>query len=293
MSNTIDLSREIIGVEWEVQLSLPEFPHTTVLVAYGDEKHGFDLSKKFQILDYHPGYQNQNGLIKGLAWVFCNYLYMMNTFEGSLIVDIPVNNLEIRSRPTTLDLFANECLKQEMNLASFLRELNLNTSSGIGVLLPKSKYSYLVTQDSEFLNSMYGFLNPLSSTRPSKHVNISFSERLGILGDLDQNELYYSAWVNKSYSLNSFKTYILLKTHDVKFRVARLHITVPYNFVDYKDLVVYAKKIWLANNFKDLVLAYTALMDYLNDWSEEYVQLEPILVCYIKNSRVVTVSGLV
>lgn len=291
--NKLDLKQPLIGVEYEAQFSLPEFPNSIAMVSYAVRLRG--TGTPMEILDHHPIFSE--GRLKGVAWIFCNPSYFDNFVDSCLTIDSPVSNAELRTNPTNLSLLANEMEDKYKVLMQFASDISLHTKKGVGVFLPKvAKKDTMSVDDLDFSTSLsLNHLFPMSVSRPTKHVNFSFSKDvIGILSELDQNELYFKiCTLSDIHSLSFFRSHILLKCHDMKYSSYRLHITVPYNFSGYSTLMEYARLIWFEADRDYVIKRFSDLMVYLDSWVEHNLQKDPIFLGYAKRGKFTKVHDLI
>jgi hypothetical protein len=281
----------LIGIEWEPQLTLLEFPNQVITVIkksnldhWGHLKTGVILSVtrdsslmvyNFQILEDGPS----------SVFVTIDDSYDPSYYGGCSIpkylgVDDSMSNLEIRTRPVKLELLKDHLDFCTEYLGHFVEDLSLLTK-GIGVFLP--------TAIGQALSQTH--------SSPNKHVNISFPINPGYMKYFKEASNSLWSWFSEQVTiidynkLSNFRTHVNGKPSDTQ-DYCRLHIMVPYNFNDYDGLVEKAYGIWSAesdNLLKDNIMD---LAKYLDSWYSMNVQKKPILVCHTTGSKVKTVNSL-
>lgn len=274
----------LIGIEWEPQITLLEFPNLPV------NFRASLIESNIGIFD-----EGKNILVSIKDGLFRNY--HTGDFTDNhcfLSTDQVKQNIELRTFPTAFHQLEDQILLCNKYLKHFILKLRQRTNNGIGVFLPKA-----ILAESDGIGFMddrdvYHFLE---YSTPSKHVNISFrgDNKLSMvtnsmLRNLDElpNRLNKS----KEYkSIRAFRTFIKTRISTADYG-ERLHITVPYNFTEYKKLIPFAKKLWNSDE-QDWFLNYINLAQFLDNWYKTNEPEGPKLISYIKKDKYVTTGGLI
>lgn len=277
----------LIGIEWEPQITLLEYPNLPV-----DFRSGYSESNLIPFIKIVEDKKVTRVLVR--ESVFRNYSigqFPHNHFF--LSTDQVKHNLELRTYPVSPSNLPEQIDFCNSYLSVFITQLKQYTSKGIGVFFPKADFnvfggiSYLNIQDH------YEFLE---CHTPSKHVSISFQDELnnGSVCCKRLNHIEGLARLlseSKEYnSLNHFRSFIKTRLSTVDYN-SRIHITVPYNFTAYKKLIPLAKKLWRSDvsNWLD---NYLALAQYIDRWYGNNEPSGPKLISYIKNGEYITTGGL-
>ena len=132
----------LVGIEWEPQLTLEEYPQKKVFV-------------------FEPYHLDKTATC-GVDDCFGEKVVSLCPFYGSkkysrISYDMPVHNLEVRTNPVTLRELPDEIAECQKQLAEFVIDLAKDVG-GVGVFLPRSERKKM--RDRRYLNI-------------SKHLNLS------------------------------------------------------------------------------------------------------------------------
>jgi|SRR5581483_9321586 len=265
----------LIGLEWEVQLSLPSHG-TYPVICYVTSKNKpqlFFVDRKDEetYFDTFTRYPRLHSFVLGIPYDLMEKYCMF----------IDMGNIEISTYPCGKSDFKNAVKEAEGRLFSLIEELAKEVGP-IGVLLPIPEH---------LLHN-----NPLSAhLRPTKHINISSKKisKYVIVNNVSYDGLYHSCKID----------------YKIGFYGVRCHIFLPYNFKNYDDLfVIFEDNTPLTTpldsyNFDEISrLENYYLEDYLKPQIEkaalrslakEGQMKDPILVGYCKHEKFFRVNGLV
>jgi hypothetical protein len=282
------MSNELIGIEWEPQFTLLEHPNLPV-----DFRVTFN---QLPPIDYPIRIAATNNKVKVYLKesVFLDYQYGKFPYSYYIDTDQVKNNLEARTRPVALSDLQTEIQNCNDFLHKFILKLKQHTNNGIGVFLPKAiadESTGIIYLDKD---NSYKFLELHT---PSKHVSISFKDKIGYnefwCGGPPGNDKNSALSGSKEYDqLKSFTSYIQPKPSDCSDNSNRIHITVPYNFTAYQELIPFTKQLWTSNN-NNWLERYIALAQYIDNWAKNNKQEKPLVVGYIKSDRYVKIGGLI
>jgi hypothetical protein len=286
----------LIGIEWEPQLTLLEFPSRIISVIsrlnldlWGYTKTSSVLSAVgdpdfLMVYNFKLSGDNHSSIFVSIDESYAPFYYSGYTEPRYLGVDNSMNNVEIRTRPVKLDLLKehSDCCTEY--LRHFVGDLSLLTK-GVGVFLPA-------------VSTTPGlFYSPHSG--PNKHVNISFPEAPGHIEIFKEYNHSLWNWFSERMvlpgteycKLANFKTHITTKPSNTS-DYCRLHIMVPYNFTGYEELIERSYKIWSAESEYLLKDSIMDLAKYLDSWYFMNKQKDPILVCHTTGKNVKVVNQL-
>lgn len=283
----------LIGIEWEPQLTLLDFPNQEISVI---RKLNLDMRGYLKTSKILSSVGNSNLMVYNLQLSGCSHSsifisiddsYTPSYYDGCSLprylgVDDSMNNTEIRTRPVKLELLKDHSDFCTEYLGHFVEDLSLLTK-GVGVFLP-------VKVDEKGLPQMH--------SSPNKHINISFPEPPGYLLRFKENNYNLWHWFSEQamlleyFKLKNFRTHTTSKPSDIDTGQCRLHIMVPYNFTDYNKLVEKAYKVWGANRDYSLKGSMIDLAKYLDFWYSMNVQNGPVLVCHTNGKKVKIVNPL-
>jgi hypothetical protein len=200
------------------------------------------------------------------------------------VLGIDGSNIEVRTIASSFKRLEDSIVITDCFLRLFLEKLNEHVKGGVGVFLPKTT-KFELPQEVESGGKNGG--KPELIFTPTKHVNITFV-------GMPVEDQY---WLHKNPpDVKSFGTKLGFKSR--KSERKRLHITVPYNFTDYADLIILAHPLLSAifnhkpdscltpSDFIDVSEYYNKIMTYLNTWAKNNPQDKPILLKYVKNNKV-------
>lgn len=284
----------LIGLEWEPQFSLLEFPKQFI---------SFIRKENLDFWMYYPDSEiltisgNSDILIctcipisseKHFKYIFIALsdeyvpLYYPKSSQNYLTVDRAVFNLEIRTQPVRLELIKDHSEFCTEYLKHFVEDLSQFTN-GVGVLMPVTATP----------------IGP-SHSFPNKHVNISFPNEASYIkrfSEVGENmwKWFYNGYTSSDYlKLRHFKTHVCIKYSMTSHSAQRLHIMVPYNFNDYETLIRHAYSIWTQPDPLLLMQGIYDLSVYLDAWYEDNKQKDPILLLHTSksNDKVQTVHQL-
>ena len=317
MTNQDVVERAIIGIEWEPQFTLPYYSGYQVLfendfvissnkpdfLTIREELGGnsskqdpFYCPKKVIIRINNEQFKKFiNKISKEISRMLClddkKQTKKFFTEKLTELTGIDGTNMEFRTIASSFKQLPNSIAIADSLLFLFIEKINKYIPGGVGVFLPKT---------TGFEVPEYIGLNgiPQRPTQlhfiPTKHVNITFS-------DMPMQDKYwrYGDLVKAQF----FKTRISLKSRKLGYP-RRLHITVPYNFTDYGDLIKVSfpmyQKIYDGCQFGpgldpnvDVTDQYNIIIKYLDDWAKNNPMNSPILLKYIKKSKLVNLRSLI
>lgn len=295
MINTDILKNALIGIEWEPQLTVLEHPNKIV-----------QLIKKDNLDFWIYASSNRVMTVKGDPWILVwtchnqhnsNYsvfisvddAYIPSYYGGVefpyLIIDSAVLNMEIRTRPVKLDVLKDHIEFCTHYASHFIEDLS-KYANGVGMFLPTAK------------SKVDGH------TQPSKHVNISWPTQPGYLHQFAEYNNQLWKWLFNDlrelgyYDLRHYRAHVNVKKSDIRGSampsdLKRLHITVPYNFDDYRTLRRMAYRIWTEPDEEQFREHIYALFTYIDSWYSMNTQKDPILICHTSGKKVKILNNLV
>lgn len=276
----------LVGIEWEPQFTLLEFPNLPVEFRSTCEspyKPFLKIDKNKKIITVYVS-----------KYLFDKYTSGRWPTEHFFVsTDEVKHNLEVRTYPTSPEKLSEQINFCNDYLGKFMTILGGHTKSGAGVFLPITGLHN--EEDIGFMDELdqYRFIRHHT---PSKHFSISFnkvSEPPTIINWSDSLALELSK--SKEYaSLSNFKSFIMCKpAYSVdKAYGLRIHINIPYNFTQYEKLIPLAGKLWTSTN-SNWLGSYLSLARYIDDWYKKNKQSEPIFVGYAKKDKYNIVGGLI
>lgn len=315
MNNQENLDKSLIGIEWEPQFTLPNYSGYQVLfennfVLSNDNKQlvtnirkQVDGVKVSISAKHEPFYSPKRVIIQINEEQFKNFINKISKeiskllclddkkdtkklFTDELIglVGIDGTNMEFRTIASSLKQLPNSIAISDSLLFLFIEKLNKYVSGGVGVFLPKTtsfEIPKYVINNEPSLQTQLHFI-------PTKHVNITFK-------DMPIHENYWSYDEPLLYA-KFFGTKIGLKSRKIGYP-KRLHITVPYNFTDYENLIkaaypIYQKLYGASKSNADVTDHYNDIIKYLDSWAKNNPMNSPILLKYVKQKRLVTCRSL-
>ena len=249
----------LIGIEWEPQFTLLDYPNHTVYFKITKRRKSFiytqhDTPNTDRVtIEVPPSYNTWRS-----TNVSSNNMNKNNRYKYT---SIDQTNFEVITKPVPIEKLTSEIIKADKHLKEFC--INLSKLSGrLGVFLP---------------NWQYG--------SPSKHINISDKQGIEFITNSDVD--FYSEVRN--LNTKGFHSKIEMKG-ECRSHKERVHLTVPYNFTDYNRL--------LEIFYKDTVNKSDILF-YLYRWSLKYpvpfikgTRKRGIFLGFTEKSRYIKVSGL-
>lgn len=202
------------------------------------------------------------------------------------VLGIDGSNIEVRTIASSFKRLEDSIVITDCFLRLFMEKLNDHVKGGVGVFLPKTT-KFESPQPASHFGGKSG--KPELVFTPTKHVNITF------VGMPIQDQY----WLHKNApEVKYFCTKIGFKSRKSD-QSRRLHITVPYNFNDYADLISLAHPLISSvfnhsgENFSlhppkfiDVSDYFNEVINYLNTWAKNNPQKDPILLKYVKNNKV-------
>lgn len=286
---TIMLEDALVGIEWEPQLTLLDHPNLIVSIVYKSILDYWDYSPYSQVLSV-KGYSDilvmrckLHDNPKESVFIAIDPEYIPSYYgKGKypyLTIDGPMSNIEIGTSPVKLDMLNDQIEFCTNYLTHFVEDLALY-SKGAAAFLPVSE-----TKTGR-------------SSNPNKHVNLSFPNKIGFIGEFNEYIKGLWKWCYSGlssmgyYQLDSFRTNITTKKSTINKDGMRLHIMVPYNFTDYHTLARHAYKIWTEKREDNLRELLIGLFCYLDHWYLMNEQKDPILICHAKDKKSKIVNNL-
>jgi hypothetical protein len=208
------MAGDLIGIEWEPQFTLLRYPNHSVY---------FKVTKKrkpFIHLEYTSPeiYKLEQTFKRVFVELPLSYNVKLSNFVALKnwhiknpyrYVSIDNINFEVITKPVTLDKLPNEMVKADQHLKKFCLKIE-KLVGPLGVFLPTWELGF---------------------SQPSKHVNISSKKEMEFI-DIGGKFLRETLKI----AHNGFSSTINFKG-ECRIHQRRLHITVPYNFTDYKGLM--------------------------------------------------------
>jgi hypothetical protein len=195
---SIKFNKPLIGIEWEPQVSLQNYPNNPVSLVWRNCQAIKVLQQKDHILQ-------KDQVV----------LSIPNSLEKAFDIKnmyIDVNNMEIYTDPVDIKHLSAEIAKRDKLLKEFWVLVASHINQMIGVFLPASNKEPFVT----------------------KHVNISYSVKSEVAKRLIKG--YYAGRQHNKQRQNPYMPQTLIKYVDDSYHNQRVHITVPYNFQHYEAL---------------------------------------------------------
>jgi hypothetical protein len=282
------MKNALIGIEWEPQVTLLEYPNLPV-----DFRSGYAEAILIPFIKIITGRKAIQILIREI--VFTNYaLIKLPKPHFFLSTDNVKHNVEVRTYPVPLSHLQGQISLCNNYLGTFINQLKPYTSKGIGVFLPKASLNDFSGISYMDINDRYQFLD---CHTPSKHVSISFTDEMGHgttccrrLSDVEGLARLLST--SKEYEeLKHFRSFIKVRMSTIDYN-SRVHMMVPYNFTDYKKLIPLTRKLW-QSDVSTWLSNYIALARFINDWYKNNEPSGPKLIGYIKKGEYINVGGLV
>ncbi len=208
------------------------------------------------------------------------------------LVGVDGSNIEFRTIPSSIQQLPNSILISDSLLRLFMEKLVECVPGGIGVFLPKTNRfdstAHALNTDGEVVVAHTSW-----EYSPTKHVNLSFP-------DLPIYDRYYTC--KFLTTAENFRTKVQFKTRQAN-KPKRMHITVPYNFTDYEALVRVAYPLYEAvhkcpelppsgNTVMDISEQNTQIAKFLDNWTKNNQMTAPMLLKYVKQTKVVNLKGL-
>ncbi len=282
------MKKALIGIEWEPQLTLLEYPNLPVDVLSGAVGSILSTYMRITADERRVRLLIRDGCYdKYRVPIYPHYHYSIST-------DTVKHLLEVRTFPVALDELESQINICNDHLGDLLSRVKQYTPGGIGVFLPKAR---LGESDGIGFHDEQDVYRLLEYSTPSKHVSISFRSdnfpsqmQCQLLGSTDPLACYLHT-SDEYNSYDEFRSLIKLRMSTVDYG-HRLHITVPYNFNDYSRLAVYAWKLWQTTN-DNWAGPYMKMVKFINSWYKKNEPAGPLLVGYIKNKNYVSVGGLI
>jgi hypothetical protein len=314
MNNQEILDNALIGIEWEPQFALPNysgyqicfennfFNGTFITIKRQVDSKGVPLLAS----KHDPFYSPKRVTVVVSVVQFGKFIDKISkeiskplclndkkdtkkslTKELTKLMGIDGTNFEIRTIPSSFKQLTNNIAIADSLLFLFIEKLNRCISGGVGVFLPKTT----IFEASTLETLLYS--TPRISI-PTKHINITFN-------DMPIHDNYWS--YGRLLDAKFFITKISLKQRKLS-SPKRLHITVPYNFTDYGNLIKVAYPMYQkmydgcpsrAPKYTnvDITEQYNDIIKYLDDWAQNNPMNSPILLKYIKKKRLVNLRSLI